>query len=192
MQEISTTPNSSPQMNQFNSFTDFILAKMLDEYKMFAVDLHNTQLNVVKNYLWLSAMIGTAGGSILAWAELSMKSMNALEAIAGPMLLFGISLAVFSFLSGIKLMLGEGDGSRPNPSDTYLHYLNKSYGDDISGKPILGKYDWLSYLDKSLIELRATHTSKAKKIRNLNRYLVASVGTTAFGAVLLFLQNLYG
>ena len=76
-------------MNQFNSFTDFILAKMLDEYKMFAVDLHNTQLNVVKNYLWLSAMIGTAGGSILAWAELSMKSNR--SASTSKERVFGIS-----------------------------------------------------------------------------------------------------
>ena len=187
-----TTSENSEEWNEFNDFNNFVIAKMLDEYKMFAVDLHNTQINIIKNYLWLSAMIATADGPFLAWAKLSFATMDAFESIAGPILMFGIFLAIYSFIVGTRLLLGEKDGSRPNPAGSYLAYLAMAFGDDSTWKPYQARSAWIEHLDKSLVELRQLHSLKGVKIRDLNRFVVASTGTSAIGVIFLYLHQLYG
>lgn len=187
-----TTSENTEEWNEFNDFNNFVITKMLDEYKMFAVDLHNTQINIIKNYLWLSVTIATACGAFLAWIKLSFATIDAFEAIAGSTLMFGIFLAVYSFIVGARLLLGEKDGSRPNPADSYLAYLAMAYGDDSSWKPYQARSAWIKHLDKSLVEIRKLHSLKGVKIRDLNRFVVASARTSAIGAFFLYFHQLYG
>ena len=62
----STSSDSQTSWSEYEAFTDVVLNKLLEEHKLFSSDHHKTQLDIIKNYLWLAAIIASAIGAVLA------------------------------------------------------------------------------------------------------------------------------
>lgn len=92
-------PSSDSQITykDYESFTGFTLGKMLDEYKMFVVDLHNSQLNTIKTYLWLSVVIIGAICSALMTTDFHFETVTGGQAISISTLLLFLVLEDIRF-----------------------------------------------------------------------------------------------
>lgn len=189
---METTQESSETWNDYLGYLDFSLKASLDEYWHWSSDMHNVQLGVVKNYLWLSAIIASAIGAALSSYFVPFKSMNGVQAVAMAALCGGELSAIYSFVSGIRLMLGERDGWRPTTVPSYYDLLDRACGNDQSFKTAQLKIDLLQKFSSDIDSLRKIHSEKGDKIRELNKFTVFSVICGLAGASLLFLTACVG
>ena len=183
-----TYPSSDSQISykDYESFTGFTLGKMLDEYKMFVVDLHNSQLNTIKTYLWLSVVIIGAICSALMTTDFHFETITGGQAISISTLLFSCFLSLKTFVSGTRLLLGERGGAIPLMTDSYFGLLESAYGDDGTWTTHQTRQDWIEDLEQKIDYLRDIYNEKGVKIRRLNTNLVCSVYLGSIGALILF------
>ena len=175
--------------NEYKAFTDLVLNKLLDEHKLFSSDLHKIQIDIIKNYLWLSVMIGSAVGAVLATNDFKLTKLSSTDAIAIPSLMFSACLACSTFINGTRLLLGERGGLRPVITPSYYDLLKTAYGEDESHSTLGAKHEWISQLEENIKFLRKIYSEKGAKIRGLNGYLVASASIGLAGATISFLAD---
>lgn len=157
--------NTSDSRNTWKSYLDlqdFALKAALDEYWHWSSDMHNMQLSIVKNYLWLAAISASAIGAALGTLTTPFSNMNPAHAIAVIFLCSAEICAVYAFISGVKLMLGERGGWRPIAIPSYCELLENARGDDDSFKTAQLKIDLLDSLNKNIDSLRKIHSEKGE------------------------------
>ena len=66
MQSSLNATQQESSWKEYEAFTDVVLNKLLDEHKLFSSDLHKMQIDIIKNYLWLSGIVASAVGTVLA------------------------------------------------------------------------------------------------------------------------------
>lgn len=189
MQSSLNATQQESSWKEYEAFTDVVLNKLLDEHKLFSSDHHKLQLDIVKNYLWLAAIVASAVGAVLSTKEFKLTELSSSDAISLSALMFSALLACVAFIKGTRLLLGERGGLQPVITPSYYALLEKAYGDDESQKTFIAKQEWISELEGAVIYLRTIHTEKAKKIRELNGYLVASACIGLAGAIVSFVAD---
>lgn len=189
MQSSLNATQQESSWKEYEAFTDVVLNKLLDEHKLFSSDLHKMQIDIIKNYLWLSGIVASAVGTVLATNDFKLSELSSADAIAMPSLMFSAFLACLSFIKGTRLLLGERGGLRPVITVSYHELLDKAYGDDESQNTFKAKQEWISELEGAVAFLRETHSEKGAKIRGLNGYLVASAAIGLAGATISFLAD---
>lgn len=185
----STSLEPQKTFKEYEAFTGFTLGKMLDEFKMFAVDLHNSQLNTIKTYLWLSVVIIGAICSALMTSDFHMRTVTGGQAVSIPTLLFACFLSLRTFVSGTRLLLGERGGAIPVMTDSYFGLIEAAYGADGTFVPLKARQDWIEVLEQKIDYLRDIYHEKGVKIRRLNTNLVCSVYLGSIGALILFFSK---
>ena len=187
----STSSDSQTSWSEYEAFTDVVLNKLLEEHKLFSSDHHKTQLDIIKNYLWLAAIIASAIGAVLATKSFKFSELSLCDALSLSALTVAALLACFAFIKGTRLLLGERGGLRPVVAPSYYELLCEAYGDDESGKPFAVKQNWIRELEGAVQYMRDIHSEKGKKIRDLNLYLVTSAALGLAGATVSFLADHY-
>lgn len=191
---MQTTPSdtqstSSSTWSEYEAFADVVLDKLLEEHKLFSSDHHKIQLDIIKNYLWLAAIIASAVGAVLSTKPFNFSELSLWDALSLSAMTVSALLACIAFIKGTRLLLGECGGLRPVVAPSYYELLCEAYGDDESGKPFAAKQKWISELEGAVQYLRDTHSMKGKKIRDLNFYLVSSAVFGLAGATVSFLAD---
>lgn len=172
---------------RYEKFLDWTLDKQIDEYKSFSLTIHDSQLSVVKNYLWLAAMIVGANCSVLAYMDFTLTNLTALQAVTGSCVMFSTIMSVVTFISGTQLLLAEKGGQVPNITDSYLTNLKEAYGTDDSDKVVKVKNRMSAQLQYSIDYLREITSTKALKLRKLNSKLVISVVLSSVASFFYYL-----
>lgn len=172
---------------RYEKFLDWTLDKQIDEYKIFSLTIHDSQLSVVKNYLWLAAMVVGANCSLLAYMDFSLSNLTALQAVTGACVMFSTIISVVTFISGTQLLLAEKGGRVPNITDSYLINLNEAYGPDDSPNVVKVKNRMIAQLQFSIDYLREITSTKALKMRKLNSKLVISVALSSIASFFYYL-----
>lgn len=167
----------------YNEFVDWTLDKQIGEYRLYILELHNTQLSVIKNYLWLSAMIAGAIAAVLATTQFSLATATAKQAILVPFLLFSIFLCLETFVRGTKLMIGD---DYPVITNSYLQNINEALGDDKSNKTMDVKQNMVSEIQGNIDYLREIHSKKGTRIRTLNSNLVLATIISSIASLFLY------
>lgn len=172
---------------RYEKFLDWTLDKQIDEYKIFSLTIHDSQLSVVKNYLWLAAMIVGANCSLLVYMDFTLTNLTALQAVTGACVIFSTIISVITFISGTQLLLAENGGRIPNITDSYLTNLKEAYGPDDSDKVVKVKNRMTAQLQHNIDYLREITTAKALKLRKLNSKLVISVILSSIASCFYYL-----
>lgn len=172
---------------KYEKFLDWTLEKQVDEFKMFSLSIHDSHLSLIKNYLWLAAMVVGGDCSLLYYMDFSLRHLTSLQAIVGPCVILSTAISIKVFIDGTSLLLGEKGGAMPNMIDSYIETLQKAHGDDDSHKTIKAKSNLVERFEYRITYLRNITSAKAIKIRTLNQKLVISVWLGAFSAAFYYL-----
>lgn len=173
--------------SEYEKFLDWTLEKQIDEYKIFSLTIYDSQLSVIKNYLWLAAMLIGADCSLLAYMNFSLSNLSEVQAIFGSFTVLSGVLSLNVFIKGTKLLLGEKGGVVPNITDSHLKNLKLAYGSDADHKIFVVKNKMSAQLQYSIDYLRDGVSSKALKIRSLNNNLVLSAVLVSNSALFYYL-----
>lgn len=175
--------DNKPGYDVYDAFLNWTLDKEIEEYRQYTHHLHNTQLMVIRNYLWLAAMIVGAISAVLATIDFNLATISAHTAIGSSILMFSMLIALDAFISGTRLLLGD---AYPVITNSYVDNLKAGFGHDNSGNTIDVKQSLAVDLQHSIDNLRESHTAKALKIRKLNKLIVSSAVITAVGTFFLY------
>lgn len=188
MTDADLTKKEDADFSDYYAFVDWTLEKQVQEYRLFALEYYNSHLSVVKNYLWLSAIISGAICTVIERFNLSLSSQNPLRSAFMFMLIFSAALSFVAFIRATRLLLAERGGKVPNITDSYLINVQKAYGTNESFNTLRVKHQMIAELQYSIEYLRQIEADKAHKIWALNKYLViASIfsAVSGFGLFLL-------
>lgn len=184
MQMTSNTSEKQISFDLYNEFVNWTLDKQTAEYRLFVLELHNTQLSVIKNYLWLSAMIAGAIAAVLATVDVNLSTITSKQAILVPCLLYSIFLCLESFIRGTKLMIGD---DYPVITNSYLQNIADALGDDDSNKTLDVKQRMISEIQGNIDYLREVHSSKGSQIRTLNSNLVIATIVSSIASLFIYI-----
>lgn len=92
---MSDTPET---WSQYNAFLDTTLKTAIDEHKLLLVDLDNIHTGILKQYLWLSALLVGAFASLIGFDQPHLSTIDTLQAIYTAGLTAAAAVAIYAFI----------------------------------------------------------------------------------------------
>lgn len=173
--------------SEYNAFLDFTLKAAIDEHKLLLVDLDNIHTGVIKQYLWLSALIIGAIASLIGFDQPRFSSMNTVQAIYTAGLTVAAAVSIYAFILSVNLL---SNSSIAPITHHYGEQLSKAYGSDETDHVSVTKQNWILYISDIIERNRKEYNQCGIRSRTVNRAVVFSAVLSAFSAGLLLLEHL--
>ena len=181
---MSDTPET---WSQYNAFLDTTLKAAIDEHKLLLVDLDNIHTGILKQYLWLSALLVGAFASLIGFDQPHLSAMDMLQAIYTAGLTTAAAVSIYAFILSIRLLC---DSSIAPITPHYGNQLHEAYGLDKTFKVPDAKQDWILSISDTIEQSRKAYSQTGIRSRTINHALVFSAVLGAFSASLLLMEHL--
>lgn len=151
-QKETQTTSGNPSYSEYFAFTDTLLREALAEKRYLSVDLYHEQISHIKQLIYLAATVTTAlAGVIVCTPYWNGKDALFVENdFCLALILFAALIGILSFLFGAYCLRGEGDGTIPAETVSFLDRASDAYKPDGENGCYDAKMKWINEIDLSL------------------------------------------